>query len=294
MLSLSKLDPVLAGMLQRHDTQGLLRRALLYVCLILSGALFLLPALWMISTAFKTAGEAGAIPPIWLPESPQWENFTKPFENLPFFQFYVNTFKITIVSIVGVLLSCTPVAYAFARLRFRGRDTLFVLVLATMMLPDEAKLVPLYILFSRLNWINTILPLTVPHYFAVDGFIIFLLRQFFMSIPRDLDEACRIDGGGYLTILLRIIIPLSIPVFGVVTILQFVSYWNDFFWPLIFLTSLDNYTVSLGLRLFQTRYFVQINTVMAMTLLATLPTVTLFFLGQRIWIRDVVLTGVNK
>lgn len=291
---LTRIDPVFARMIRSHNLSGILWRVLIYLCLLIGAAMFLLPAIWMFSTAFKTAGEAQAIPPIWIPAVPQWQNFSKPFQDLPFLSFYGNTLRITLLSILGVLLSCTPVAYAFARLRFRGRETLFVLVLATMMLPDEAKLIPLYILFSKLGWVNSILPLTVPHYFAIDGFIIFMMRQFFMTIPRDLDEACWIDGGGYLTILTRIIIPISAPVFGVATILQFVSYWNDFFFPLIYLTSLDNYTVSLGLRLFQTRYFVQVNTVMAMTLLATLPTIALFFIGQRAFIRDVVLTGTNK
>ena len=294
MQTLLKVDPIFARMIRSGNLGGILARIVLYLFLIFGAAVFLLPAIWMISTAFKTAGEAQAIPPIWIPPDPQWQNFSKPFNDLPFLSFYGNTLRITALSILGVLLSCTPVAYAFARLRFRGRETLFVLVLATMMMPDEAKLIPLYILFSRLGWVNTILPLTVPHYFAVDGFIIFMMRQFFMTIPRDLDEACWLDGGGYLTILTRIIIPISAPVFGVATILQFVSYWNDFFFPLIYLTSLENYTVSLGVRLFQTRYFVQVNTVMAMTLLATLPTVALFFIGQRAFIRDVVLTGTNK
>jgi multiple sugar transport system permease protein len=267
---------------------------LIYLLLVSGGLIFMLPALWMLSTAFKPLADAQAFPPVWIPKTIQLSNFTAPFADLPFARFYRNTIIITGAGIAGVLLSCTPVAFAFARLNFRGRDALFVLVLATMMIPDQATLVPIYVLFARLGWTNTFLPLTVPTYFAVDAFTIFLMRQFFMTIPRELDDACKIDGGGPITLLTRVIIPLSLPVFGVVTILQFVSRWNDFFWPLIFLNTLDNYTVSLGLRLFQTRYFVQTNIMMAMSLLAALPTITLFFLAQRYFIRGIVLTGVNR
>jgi multiple sugar transport system permease protein len=162
------------------------------------------------------------------------------------------------------------------------------------MMPDQTTLIPIYVFFSWLGWINTFLPLVVPRFFATDAFIIFLMRQFFMTIPRDLDDACKIDGGGILTLLTRIIIPLCMPLFGVVVILQFVGFWNAFFWPLIFLQTLDTYTISLGLRLFQFRYFVQMNTLMSMSLLASLPTIGLFFLAQRYFIQGIVLTGVNR
>jgi multiple sugar transport system permease protein len=163
-----------------------------------------------------------------------------------------------------------------------------------MMLPDQSFVIPLYIFYSRLHWINTLLPLVVPHFFAVDAFIIFLMRQFFITIPKDLDDACKIDGGGVITCLLRIIVPLSAPLFGVVIILLFVDNWNAFFWPLLYLNKIDKYTISLGLRLFQTRYDVQMNTLMAMSLLATLPTVLLFFVAQRQFLKGIVLTGVNR
>ncbi len=272
----------------------MLGRVIVYLCLILGGLLFMLPALWMVSTAFKTFGEANSFPPVWIPTTIEWSNFTKPFQDLPFGQFYRNTLVITVSNLIGVLLSCTPVAFAFARLNFRGRDFLFILVLATMMLPDQSILIPTYVLFAKLHWINTFLPLIVPRYFATDAFIIFLMRQFFMTIPRDLDDACKIDGGGPLTNLFRIIIPLSAPVFGVVLILVFVGEWNSFFWPLVYLSTMENYTISLGLRLFQTRYFIQMNVLMAMSLLASLPTVLLFFAAQRQFLKGIVLTGVNR
>lgn len=269
-------------------------RVVVYLLLFAGGFLFMLPALWMVTTAFKTLAEAQSFPPVFIPSTIQLSNFTQPFVELPFGRFYRNTLILTFSNLAGVLLSCTPVAYAFARLNFRGRDFLFILILATMMLPEQSTLIPVYILFARLQWINTFLPLIVPRYFATDAFIIFLMRQFFKTIPKDLDDACKIDGGGPITILLRVIIPLSAPLFGVVIILVFVSEWNAFFWPLVYLNTMENYTISLGLRLFQTRYFVQMNTLMAMSLLASLPTVLLFFVAQRQFLKGIVLTGVNR
>jgi multiple sugar transport system permease protein len=256
--------------------------------------LFIAPGFFMASTAFKTFGEATALPPVLFPAAPQFDNFIEPFRRVDFGRFYLNSIFVTVASISGVILSCTPVAYAFSRIQFRGRSTLFVLVLATMFLPDQVTLIPMYVLFAKLGWVNTFLPLIVPRFFAVDAFIVFLMRQFFMSIPRELDDACKIDGGGHLTILTRILLPLCGPMLGVVLILQFVSYWNDFFWPLVFLSSIGNFTVSLGLRLFQSQFLVQTHLVMAMSFLATLPTVILFFIAQKTFIQGIVLTGANK
>lgn len=294
MSALVEWDAQLALALRTGNWGLLAWRLVVYLLLLIGGFLFMLPAFWMISTAFKTLGDAQSFPPVWIPKEVQLSNFTQPFVDLPFGRFYVNTLTITFFNLLGVLLSCTPVAFAFARLNFRGREFLFILVLATMMLPDQSTLIPVYVLFARLHWVNTFLPLIVPRYFAVDAFIIFLMRQFFRTIPRDLDDACKIDGGGPFTILLRIIIPLSAPVFGVVLILVFVGEWNSFFWPLVYLSTMENYTISLGLRLFQTRYFVQMNTLMAMSLLASLPTIVLFFVSQRQFLKGIVLTGVNR
>lgn len=294
MSLLASWDREFAEAWDKGDRPLMLWRIFIYLLLVFGGLLFLLPALWMISTAFKTLAEASSFPPVWLPTTIEWSNFSKPFIELPFGQFYQNTLLLAAANLLGVLLSCTPVAFAFARLNFRGRDFLFLMVLASMMLPDQSILIPTYVLFARLHWINTFLPLIVPRYFATDAFIIFLMRQFFMTLPRDLDDACKIDGGGPLTSLFSIIIPLSAPVFGVVLILVFVGEWNSFFWPLVYLSSMENYTISLGLRLFQTRYFVEMNTLMAMSLLASLPTVILFFVAQRQFLKGIVLTGVNR
>ncbi|MFN8441648.1 MAG: carbohydrate ABC transporter permease [Caldilineaceae bacterium] len=294
MNALVEWDAQLALAVRTHNWLLLAWRIIVYLLLVIGGFLFMVPALWMITTAFKTLTESQSFPPVWIPTEIQLSNFTQPFIDLPFARFYSNTLTITLFNLIGVILSCTPVAYAFARLDFRGRDFLFILVLATMMLPDQSTLIPVYVLFAKLHWINTFLPLIVPRFFATDAFIIFLMRQFFRTLPRDLDDACKIDGGGPITTLLRIIVPLSAPVFGVVLILVFVGEWNSFFWPLVYLSTMEHYTISLGLRLFQTRYFVQMNTLMAMSLMASLPTVILFFVAQRQFLKGIVLTGVNR
>jgi multiple sugar transport system permease protein len=287
-------DPILWGAWRRRDWGGVALRVLVYLLLVSGGFVFALPALWMLSTALKPLSEVNTLPPVWIPTRIEWANFTEPFQEIPFARFYQNTLVITLVSVFGMLFSCTPVAYAFARLRFRGRNVLFVLVLATVMLPEHATLVPMYVFFANLGWINTILPLTVPRFFAVDGFVVFLMRQFFLTLPSELDDACKIDGGSHWIFLTRILVPLSMPMYGVIFILYFVGYWNDFFYPLVFLNNMENYTVALGLRLFQTRYFVETNTMMAMALLASLPTIALFFIAQRAFIQGIVLTGVRR
>lgn len=294
MSTIVHVDPVFAGAWRRRKWSAVILRMIIYLLLAVGGFLFALPALWMVSTALKPLSEVNTLPPVWFPTRIEWANFSDPFRDLPFDLFYFNTLRITLISVTGMLISCTPVAYAFARLRFRGRNVLFVLVLATVMLPEHATLVPMYVFFARLGWINSILPLTVPRFFAVDGFVVFLMRQFFLTLPSELDDACKIDGGTHWTFLSRILIPLSLPLYGVIFILYFVGYWNDFFYPLVYLNTMEKYTIALGLRLFQTRYFVETNTMMAMALLATLPTVTLFFLAQRAFIQGIVLTGVRR
>ncbi len=294
MNNLIGFDPVLWGAWQRGEWGQVAQRLSIYLLLVVGGLIFALPALWMVSTALKPLSEVNSVPPIWIPSKIEWSNFFDPFSELPFTRFYQNTLLITLISVAGVLISCTPVAYAFARLRFRGRNVLFVLVLATVMLPEHAVLVPMYVFFARLGWINTILPLTVPRFLAVDGFVVFLMRQFFLTLPSELDDACKIDGGGHWIFLTRILVPLSLPMYGVIFILYFVNYWNDFFYPLVFLNNMENYTIALGLRLFQTRYFVKTNIMMAMALLASLPTIVLFFVAQRAFIQGIVLTGVRR
>jgi len=278
---------------RRLRAVALVRRTLMYAVVVALGLLYALPLLWMISTSLKDDAQTYHVPPIWIPNPMRFANYSEALTKQPFGLFFLNTFWYAIPATFGAVISSALVAYGFSRFRWWGRDVLFFVCLMTIMIPFQVRMVPLYLIFKNLNWLNSYKPLIIPAFLG-DVYFIFLLRQFFMTIPRELDDACKIDGGGPITLLTRVIVPLSLPVFGVVTILQFVSRWNDFFWPLIFLNTMDNYTISLGLRLFQTRYFVQTNIMMAMSLLAALPTITLFFLAQRYFIRGIVLTGVNK
>ncbi len=254
--------------------------------------LFLIPFLWMISSSLKPNYQIFESPPRWIPNPPRWENYSEALTILPFGRYVVNTTVITILTIIGHLLSCTIIAYAFARLRAPGRDTLFVIMLATMMLPYPVTMVPLYVLFQRLGWINTIYPLVVPAFLG-SPFYIFLMRQFFKTIPRDYEDAAYIDGANLLQILFRIMLPLSAPALATVAIFSFQAAWNDFMAPLIYLQKPDLYTVTLGLQFFRSTYTTNWAYLMAASLVTTLPVIVIFFLAQRYFVEGITLGGVK-
>jgi multiple sugar transport system permease protein len=254
--------------------------------------LFLVPLLWMLSSSLKPNWQIMEVPPRWIPRPPRWENYREALTVLPFGRYVANTALITLLTIVGHLLSCTLIAYAFARLRAPGRDALFVVLLATMMLPYPVTMVPLYVLFNRLGWINTILPLVVPAFLG-SPFYIFLLRQFFRSIPRDFEDAARIDGASLLQILWRIMLPLALPAMATVAIFTFQAAWNDFLGPLIYLQRPDLYTVTLGLQFFRTSYTTDWAYLMAASLVTMLPLLVVFFLAQRAFVEGIALSGLK-
>lgn len=251
-----------------------------------------MPFVWMLSTSVKPGYQVYLIPPVWIPAKFEWENYIRPWLNLPFATFYRNTIIITVLGMTGTLLSSSLVAFAFARMRFRGRDVLFLLMLSTMMLPSQVTLVPLYILFSKLGWINTFLPLIVPQWFG-SAFNIFLLRQYMMTIPLEMDDAARMDGAGWFQLYWRILMPLSAPALGVVAIFSFTYNWNDYLHPLIYLNAVQNFTVSLGLPLLNSRYVTEIQQTMAQSVLAILPVLAVFFFAQRYYIQGIVISGVK-
>jgi ABC-type glycerol-3-phosphate transport system permease component len=255
-------------------------------------ALFLIPFLWMVSSALKPNYQIFAVPPQWIPNPPRWENFTEALTILPFGRYTLNTLVITVLTIIGHVLSCSVVAYGFARLRARFRDGLFVVVLATMMLPYPATMVPLYILFKNLGWVNTILPLVVPAFFG-SAFYIFLLRQFFLTVPVEIEEAARIDGANVLQIIFRVILPLSFPALATVGIFTFQAAWNDFLPPLIYLQNQQLYTITLGLNLFRTTYTTNWAYLMAASLVTMLPVIIVFLLAQKAFIEGITLTGLK-
>jgi len=269
-----------------------LGRLVLYGIVLAGAITYAMPFVWMLSTAVKPGYQVYLIPPVWFPETYQWSNFWVPWGNLPFAQFYANTSLVTFFSVTGTLVSSSLVAFAFARMRFRGRDRLFLLVLSTMMLPNQVTLVPLYLLFTKLGWINSLLPLIVPHWFG-SAFHIFLLRQYMMSIPLELDDAARIDGASWIDIYWRITVPLARPAMGVVSIFAFTASWNDYLYPLIYLNETKNFTIALGLPLLSSRYVTEIQQTMAQTVLAILPLILVFFLAQRYYIQGVVVSGVK-
>ena len=268
----------------------------LYFLLALGAAVFALPFLWMVSTAFKPPWQVMIYPPQWIPAEIWWSNFTDSWGALDFGVFYRNTVFVTLMNIAGTLLTTSMVAFAFARLRFRGRDVLFIVVLSTMMLPTQVTLIPTYVIFSRLGWINTFVPLILPIWLAggpTGAFNVFLLRQFFLTIPREIDDAAKIDGAGYFNIYARIILPMSRPALGIIAIFTFTNNWNDFFTPLIYINTTDKYTVALALRFYQTRLDVQMGPLMAQSLVALIPVLVVFFIAQKRYVQGIVITGVK-
>jgi multiple sugar transport system permease protein len=267
-------------------------RTILYAITILGGIIYSMPFVWMLSTSVKPGYQVLRVPPEWIPEVWEWENYTRPWTTLPFAAFYKNTAIIAVSDIVLTLVASSLVAFAFARMRFRGRDSMFMLVLSTMMLPTQVTLIPIYVFWSRVGLINTLLPLIIPSAFG-SAFNIFLLRQFMMSIPLEMDDAARIDGANWFQIYSRIMLPLAAPALGVVAIGEFTFRWNDYIGPLIYLNEAKNFTISLGLTLLNSQYVTQIQAIMAQTILAVIPVLLVFFFTQRFYIQGIVISGVK-
>lgn len=269
------------------------RRIGLYFLVGVLSVIFLIPMIWLISTSLKSQGQVFAYPPVWVPNPIRWSNYAEAMTRAPLLVWLSNTVVITFVALAGTLLSSSLVAFGFARLRFPGRRVLFVLLLSTMMLPDVVTLVPQFVLFRSLGWVNTFLPLTVPAFLGGGAFNIFLVRQFYLTIPRDFDEAARIDGASNLRIWWHIMLPLSRPVLIAVGIFSFVYHWNDFLLPLIYLQSEGNKTLALGLRAFISPTDASWNVSMAASMFLVIPVLIVFFVAQRQFIRGVVMTGIQ-
>ena len=272
--------------------QQAIARAAAYVVLTLAGACVLVPLFWMISSALKSEYEVFAWPPQWIPAVIQWANFPDALTALPFATYFVNTLTVTIVSVGGTLLSSTMVAYGFARFRAPGRQFWFLVMVSTMMLPYAVFMIPQFVLFNKLHWVNSLRPLIVPAFFG-NPFYIFLLRQFFLSVPTDMEEAAKIDGANALQALYHVLLPLARPALAAVAIFQFLGAWNDFLGPLIFLNDQRLYTLALGINFFKSQHLVQWNLLMAASLVVMLPCVALFFAAQRYFIEGITLTGVK-
>ena len=268
------------------------RRVLRYSVLGLVAILFLLPLCWMVSSSLKPEYQMFASPPVWWPSPPRWANYIEALTQLPFGQYAVNTSIIALASIVGNLLSCTLVAYGFARFRARGRNAWFIILLATLMLPYPVTMVPLFIIFAQIGWVNTFWPLVVPTFFG-NAFYIFLLRQFFLQIPQELDDAARLDGANTLQIFSQIALPLSKPALATVAIFAFQASWNDFLAPLIFLQDQSKYTLMLGLSFYRGSLQINWAYLLSTSLVIVLPIVLLYFVAQRMFTEGISLSGLK-
>ena len=264
-----------------------------HIVLIALSAVFALPIVWMVLTSFKTAPQALAQPVVWWPHPFLASNYPQLFSALPFLRFFWNTFLYAGITIVGVCISSSLVAYGFSRLRWPGRDAVFYVMLMTLILPFVCTLIPLFILYKHLNWVGGYLPLEVPTFLGSSVFSTFLLRQFFMTIPRSLSEAARIDGASEFYIYSRIVLPLAKPALATVILFQFIYCWNDFLGPLIYISNQSSYPLSLGLNLILGDYTTNWAWVMAGATAATAPIVILFFLTQRTFIQGIALTGTK-
>jgi len=267
-----------------------LGRVAIYALLIIGAILILVPFLWTISTSLKTEAQTLQFPPTWMPNPFAWENYPTALQARPFDIYYMNSAFIAITSTIGQVISSAIVAFGFARMRFWGRNTLFLVVLSTMMIPFHVMIIPRFILFKELGWLNTYYPLILPNFFG-SAFSIFLLRQYFMTISLDLDDAAKIDGAGYFRIFISIILPMSTAAMGVVGVFEFLESWRDFFGPLIYLTSDAKYTVPVGLNAFRTEYFTEWHLFMAASAVAMLVPLLVFFVAQKYFLGGIALVG---
>lgn len=270
----------------------LLKSTLTHLVLLAGVVLMFIPLVWTLSTSLKSPGEVYLFPPTWIPQEILWSNYAKAVTAIPFFLYLWNTVVITALSVIGKVFSITLVAFAFARLRWWGRNFMFLVMLATMMLPPHITLIPQFIMFKWWGWIDTFLPLVVPAFFG-GPYLTFLVRQYLLAIPRELDDAARIDGCSDFKLYWRIIMPLSKPAILIVVIFVFNGTWNEFLLPLIYLQSSNLFTLALGLRMFQGEASNSWNLLMAASLLSMLPVIILFFATQRYFIQGVVFTGVK-
>lgn len=264
-----------------------------YILLTVVGALLLAPLAWLFSSSLKTEAHIFRFPPDWIPNPIRWSNYADVFDIVPFARGWWNSVIVAAATVTGTLISSSIVAFGFARLRFPGRDKLFMLLIATVMIPYHVTLIPTYVLFRELGWLNTFLPLTIPAWFGGGAFNIFLLRQFYMRLPLELDDAARVDGASLWRIFVDVILPQSKPALGVIAIFTFLGSWNDFFGPFIYLNSTDKYTLPLMLRLFQTTEGTQWHLLMAASVMTAIPCIVLYFVAQRYFIQGVVFTGLK-
>ena len=269
-----------------------LGHGLTYIVMTAIALIFMIPLLWMLSTSLKARWEIFVFPPQWIPETMHWENYTEAFTRYPLGRFMLNTVFLVAVNIIGQLFAVPLVAYGFARLHFPGKSVLFFIMLATMMMPGHIRLIPLFAIYNKLGWLNTYWPLIVPSFFG-SPFFIFLMIQYMRTLPRDLDDAARIDGANTWGILYRVILPLCKPPLTIILVFTFLWSWNEFMHPLIFLNSFELYPIQVGLAFFRGRYSVEWNLFMAATLVSIVPILVLYFFSQKQLIGGIASVGLK-
>ncbi len=273
---------------QIHTVQ----RILTYVLLILLAIAFSMPFFWMISSSLKTEEQIFVFPPEWIPSPLAWRNYVEAVQFIPFLRYLLNTIIVCGGAVIGNVFSASLVAYSFSILRWRWRNSLFGLVLATMLLPPQVTMIPIFIIFRHLHMVDTFFPLILPSFFGIP-FFIFLLRQFFMGIPNELPEAARIDGCSEFQIYYRVILPLSVPALAAVVLFSFIWSWTDFLNPLIYLQSQEKFTLSLGIQQFQSTHSIEWGMLMAASTIITIPIIILFFFAQKTFVRGIVTSGLK-
>lgn len=275
---------------------GGVNRPLLYAAAVVLTLLFITPFFWTVSISLKQIKELFQFPPLLLPETPQWGNYVQVWTRVPFGKWVVNTFIITGSAMAGTLLTASLVAYSFARYKYPGRDLFFMVTLSTMMLPAEVTIIPQYLGFRQLDLLDTFWPLIIPAWLGGGAFYIFLLRQFFMTIPRDLDDAARIDGASGFQIFWNVMLPLAKPALATVAVISFIANWDEFLRPLIYLNTTEKFPLSVGLRFFNNRGNETDpldHLLMAAAVMVTAPCLVLFFCTQRYFVRGVITSGIK-
>lgn len=264
----------------------------IYTVLVLLSVAFVFPLLWAFLTAIRSAAEAGQYPPQLMPDKFHFDNFVTAWQAQPFTLYLKNSVIVTSLAVIGMTLSSAVVAYGFARFQFKGRDFLFLLLLSTMMVPWDVLVIPLYMQYNTFGWLDTLLPLIVPSFFG-GAFYIFLMRQFLRGIPHDFEESALIDGANYWQIFTKIFIPLMKPQLALAAIMYMIIVWNDYLGPLVYISNSDKFTLPIGLSLFKGAYTTDFTSIMAITVLMTLPTIVVFFLGQKQILNVNVSSGVK-
>ena len=285
------MAPQAIAIKKKKSTSAIVRKVLLYALLIIIGIIMVVPFLWMISTSLKEQYDTVKIPPVWIPNPPRWQNYVDLFTQQPMLQFMLNTIKIVFFVVLGQLFFSSLAAYSFARIKFKGRTVMFFFYIATLMVPGQVTMIPTYLMFAKVGLVDNHIVLILPAFFSAFG--VFLLRQFFMSLPKELEEAAEIDGCNPFTTYYRIMLPLIVPAMLTLGVFTLMNTWNDYMGPLIYLTTPEKYTMTLGIAYFKGVYTTQWNLVMAGSVLSVIPILVAYLCAQKYFVEGIAFSGVK-